>query len=193
MSCLVVARPTKSLVLHLQILGRGLRTNPGKEDCLILDHAGNTERHGFADDDREWSLLHGVVKPEPVRRKLSDIRNITCKRCDHIYAPQPQCPKCGYKFETKGKGIAFVDGELLELTPSRSAPTHEERKIFYQQLKGYAAIKGYKRGWAIFKYKEKFKEEPLREWNNLPEMLPGETIKRWIKSRLIAFHKARNG
>ena len=102
-----------------------------------------------------------------------------------------ECPKCDYKYETRGKGVAFVDGELLELTPSRSAPTHEERKQWYQQLRGHAAIKGFKPGWAFFKYQEKFKEEPLREWNNLPEMLPGESVKRWIKSRLIAFHKAK--
>ena len=131
------------------------------------------------------------MKPKRTRRQISEIKNITCKRCDHIYAPQPRCPKCDYKYETRGKGVAFVDGELLELTPSRSAPTHEERKQWYQQLRGHAAIKGFKPGWAFFKYQEKFKEEPLREWNNLPEMLPGESVKRWIKSRLIAFHKAR--
>ena len=192
-SCLVIARPTKSLILHLQIIGRGLRTHDGKDDCLILDHAGNTQRHGFADDDREWSLEYGVVKPKRTRRKLSEIENITCKHCKHIYAPQPKCPECGYQYETRGKGVAFVDGELLELTPSRSAPTHEERKIWFQQLKGHAAIKGYKPGWAFFKYQEKFKEDPLREWNDLPEMLPGEAVKRWIRSRLIAYHKAKNG
>ena len=65
--------------------------------------------------------------------------------------------------------------------------------LLYQQLRGHAAIKGYKPGWAFFKYQEKFKEEPLYEWNSLPEMIPGEALKRWIKSRLIAYHKARNG
>ena len=91
------------------------------------------------------------------------------------------------------KLMAFVDGELLELTPSKSAPTHEERKIFYQQLKGHAAIKGWKPGWAWHKFISKFKEEPLNEWRDLPEMLPGEAVKRWIKSRNIAYYKARGG
>ena len=127
-SCLVIARPTKSLVLHLQILGRGLRTHDEKDDCLILDHAGNTQRHGFADDEREWSLEYGPVKAKSVKRSMSELKNITCAQCKHIYAPQPECPKCGYKYKTRGKGVAFVEGELLELKPTFVGSTHEEKK-----------------------------------------------------------------
>lgn len=99
-------------------------------------------------------------------------------------------PQCGYVYKTKGEGVAFVEGELLELKLTSAGPTHEEKKQWYQQLKGHAAIKGYKSGLAFYKYKDKFAEEPLREWNNLPEMIPGEMIKRWLKSRMIAYHKA---
>ncbi|PZN03173.1 DEAD/DEAH box helicase [Thermaerobacter composti] len=44
-SCVVVARPTKSKTLYLQMIGRGTRLHPGKEDCLVIDVAGATERH----------------------------------------------------------------------------------------------------------------------------------------------------
>lgn len=43
--CLILARPTKSRVLYAQMLGRGTRRFPGKQDCLVLDLVGNTERH----------------------------------------------------------------------------------------------------------------------------------------------------
>jgi len=45
----VVLRPTQSLALHLQMVGRALRTAPGKRRGLILDHAGNSRRHGLYD------------------------------------------------------------------------------------------------------------------------------------------------
>jgi superfamily II DNA or RNA helicase len=55
-SCVIVARPTMSLTLHLQSIGRGMRACEGKNDLIILDHAGNIERHGLPDAPRVWSL-----------------------------------------------------------------------------------------------------------------------------------------
>lgn len=55
-ACVIHARPTLSQILWLQSVGRGLRQHPGKTDLLILDHAGNFDRHGFPDEEREWSL-----------------------------------------------------------------------------------------------------------------------------------------
>lgn len=43
--CIVVARPTRSQSLYLQMIGRGTRTHPGKNDCLIIDLVGSTTRH----------------------------------------------------------------------------------------------------------------------------------------------------
>src|SRR6266516_91237 len=43
--CIIVARPTPSLPLYQQMLGRGTRTYPGKTDCLILDVVGVSTRH----------------------------------------------------------------------------------------------------------------------------------------------------
>ncbi|MFN4244505.1 MAG: DEAD/DEAH box helicase, partial [Tepidisphaerales bacterium] len=53
----ILLRPTQSLGLYLQQVGRALRTAPGKEAAIILDHVGNSQRHGLPDDPREWSLL----------------------------------------------------------------------------------------------------------------------------------------
>lgn len=56
-SCVIMARPTASLTLYLQCVGRGMRPDAGeKRDLVILDHAGNIARHGYPDEDREWSL-----------------------------------------------------------------------------------------------------------------------------------------
>jgi superfamily II DNA or RNA helicase len=47
-SCIAQGRPTKSRSLHAQIIGRGLRPYPGKEDCLVLEFTGNSGRHDLA-------------------------------------------------------------------------------------------------------------------------------------------------
>jgi ATP-dependent helicase IRC3 len=43
--CVIVARPTRSRILYVQMIGRGTRTFPNKRDCLIVDLVGATERH----------------------------------------------------------------------------------------------------------------------------------------------------
>ncbi len=43
--CVVVARPTKSRPLYAQMVGRGFRIFPGKNDCLILDLCGVSQKH----------------------------------------------------------------------------------------------------------------------------------------------------
>ena len=55
-SCVVLTRPTMSLSLYLQMVGRGLRPKPGGGDCVVLDLAGNSLRHGLPEEEREWSL-----------------------------------------------------------------------------------------------------------------------------------------
>jgi ATP-dependent helicase IRC3 len=50
--CVIVARPTKSKVLYTQMIGRGTRKVPVKDDCLIVDLVGATERHDLMTVDR---------------------------------------------------------------------------------------------------------------------------------------------
>jgi hypothetical protein len=86
--CLVSLRPTRSLVLWRQIVGRGMRPYPGKENCLVLDAGANFSRHGAinaeigAGDSRVglWECTDDVVRrpavagKEPVLRERSAIR-----------------------------------------------------------------------------------------------------------------------
>ncbi|KKK97615.1 hypothetical protein LCGC14_2650940, partial [marine sediment metagenome] len=54
---IILARPTKSFGLYLQMAGRTLRPFPGKENALVLDHAGATYIHGFIHEEVNWSLI----------------------------------------------------------------------------------------------------------------------------------------
>ena len=55
-SCIIIARPTMSLALYLQMVGRGLRPKPDGGDCILLDLAANSVTHGLPEDSRAWSL-----------------------------------------------------------------------------------------------------------------------------------------
>lgn len=89
-ACAVLARPTQSLGLYLQMVGRVMRTAPGKAGAIVLDHAGNAQRHGLPCDTRAWSLT-------ATRRKADDAPAVrTCLGCYAVYAPaHPACPCCG--------------------------------------------------------------------------------------------------
>lgn len=108
----IFLRPTQSLALYLQMIGRILRIAPGKSDALLLDHVGNVIRHGMPDDTREWTL-EGRAKrssPPPVRQ---------CPMCYAAFSPVPHCPSCGHVFAVKPaptRGLQQRDGELTEVS-----------------------------------------------------------------------------
>jgi DNA repair protein RadD len=193
LDCVVLARPTKSLVLYLQMLGRGLRPSPGKTHCTILDHAGVVRRFGFADELRTWSLNGRVTdwrdnvqrtgRDTPRTSKLRD-----CPVCQAIFTGG-QCPACDWFHKPKGVQIETLDGELIEIDGIRE--TERERLKFYLQLRGEFEKRGKKPGAAVYSYREKFREWPPQAWNEYPVMVPGPEVTRWVKSRLIAFAKGR--
>ena len=102
-SCIIVARPTMSLALYLQMLGRGLRPKSDGGDCLILDLAGNAVTHGLPEEYREWSLApRGTQKsgeapvvrcPNPLCEAASPAASHNCRACGHAFGKD--CARCG--------------------------------------------------------------------------------------------------
>ena len=89
-SCVMMTRPTKSLALYLQMVGRGLRPKEDGSECLILDLAGNSEEHGLPEEHREWSL---GARGNP---ELGDPPARHCHECNVVSHPARQiCPQCG--------------------------------------------------------------------------------------------------
>lgn len=112
-------RPTQSLGLYLQQVGRASRPAPGKSHALILDHAGNVMRHGLPDDDREWTL----EGREKGTRRQDSADTIPVRQCDSCYYIMPSmvrtCPECGKEFLIEGRQVNEVDGELVEIDPAQ--------------------------------------------------------------------------
>ncbi len=154
-SCAILLRPTQSLGLFLQQVGRVLRPAPGKQQALILDHVGNVHRHGFPDDLREWSLADGV------RRRSRGAAAPTVRTCPSCYAafkPAPVCPCCGHEQPiAKPRVMRQIDGELQELHRESVRQRIAERATSRKQqgrartlpeLLALAKERGYSPGWA---------------------------------------------
>ena len=85
-------RPTKSTGLYVQIMGRGLRKHPSKENTLILDFAGNVERHGPID---QIKVKRKAEKGEGV--SVAPVKE--CPNCQAlVHAGVRECPECGNLF-----------------------------------------------------------------------------------------------
>jgi DNA repair protein RadD len=190
LDCIVLARPTKSLALYLQMLGRGLRPAPGKTDCLVLDHSGCVHRLGFAADEREWTLDgHADLSTTKAIREKSSGKEVTCPACAAVYTGARECPECGHYIAPRGKSIKTLDGELVEV----GAQLSEDRAAqlaFYLELRGFATERKFKSGFAAHKYKEKHGSFPPWSWNDLPPAEPSLATRNWIKSLFIASSKA---
>jgi len=131
-SCIVLARPTKSEMLFVQMVGRGLRTAADKDDCLILDHSDNHIRLGFVTD-----IHHGELDDGRERQKAEPkAKEVLPKKCPQCAFLKPAkiliCPACGFKPEPRCE-IVNKDGELVEFASRNTikASTQNERIQFF--------------------------------------------------------------
>ncbi len=133
----ILLRPTHSLSLYLQQVGRALRTFKGKKEAIILDHVGAIARHGLPDTEHEWTL-EGKRKRG---RKTDDdgeaaVNIVTCKECYSVFAKkEPTCPYCGWHQPApQGRQIEETEGELVEID---LAQLKAQRKKEQSQAKTY--------------------------------------------------------
>lgn len=158
-SAVILLRPTKSLGLYLQQVGRGLRPAPGKRHLVVLDHAGNTQRHGLVTMDREWSL-RGRVKREAQDRDPP--------RCDGCGAFLPgrgrACEGCGWFEATVPRPptqLLHIPGELRDVTREARHWGRQRRldevlaEASDADLPAIAVARGYKPGWVAHALRER--------------------------------------
>lgn len=128
LSCVILARPTMSLVWHLQATARGMRAHKGKGNCIVLDHAGNYLRHGFILIDRDATL----DKKSNIKAKTGDeVDYKTCSKCYFVFdRGEAICPECGHKNPVKERKIKLEDGELKELHLSDSEKVKIQERAF---------------------------------------------------------------
>ncbi len=154
LECAVIARPTASLNLHLQMIGRIMRSCDGKSGATVLDHAGNHHVHGLVTRSLTYSLdgdtRVGSSEPLGLRR---------CQACGLMYDLRgTECPECGWTPENRRHGeVTGRAGELSEYNDS----DHEYRAEIWRLLEAEREAAGYRDGWSWYRFAERFGAEPV--------------------------------
>jgi len=159
--CVVILlRPTQSLGLFLQQVGRGLRPETGKDRLIILDHAGNCLVHGTPATPHDWTL-EGKKK-----RKDNEVKIWRCPDCYAVQAPARKCVACSYEVPRgsggPGRQVAQQEGELEELDAERLAFLRRgsygdviRQAKTLDDLHEIARVRGYKAGWVFHTMRER--------------------------------------
>ena len=153
-SCIILARPTKSLMLYLQMVGRVLRTHPDKQNAIILDHGRNIERLGFPTDPLPDYLCDGEKDTQQKKKKEEREREEKapkpCPACNFLKTSF-KCPSCGHEPMIKPE-VESTDHELKVI----ERHSMESKQHWYSMFMQHARQKGYNPGWVAHKYREKF-------------------------------------
>lgn len=171
--CILMARPTKTLRLYLQMVGRGLRLFKGKKECLFLDCANTIKSNGYPTVDRIFNKKEDVLKIKKQIQKSDSSGEYECEKCEHSSQVSffgvlrnikedgtieniLKCPNC--EFENIVSTIKPNDGKLEEIKKPQNL--HIDIKNLntitgvIQELEKIREIKNYKSGWVYMNSKK---------------------------------------
>ena len=197
--CIIMARPTKSEILFVQCIGRGLRPAPGKEYCKILDHSDSHLRLGMVTD-----IFHDTLrtsKGDADRKEKREEERVTpkpfeCPKCTRLIPYKALECECGWVSRRPNK-VQVCDGELRELgasgprmkrEPAIERLKREGEQAIYSQLLGMQGTK--KDGWVSHKFRAIFDRYPSRFLLRDPHE-PSSAMRSWIRSEQIRWVKSR--
>lgn len=211
--CIVLARPTRSLTMFLQTVGRGLRPSleTGKSDCILIDHGHVVENLGLPQSDFGWSLddKRNASREAGERAKSAAEAMRTCRECSAIWLTSElghACPECGWKPLPRSRPITAVDADLEEMTDAEDSPTPQDKRVvtFYREACGYFARRTPEkwmdkqksvrwRAWCETRAKFRFDEstkKPGHYWDLSP-FGPSAEVSGWLQHRIIKFARSR--
>jgi len=210
--CIILARPTRSLTMYLQQVGRGLRASSGKTECILIDHGHVVETLGLPQFDFGWTL-------DPKRNVNAETLKVhsrvpttegprTCTECSTLWLTSEEgncCPSCGWTLPPRARPITVQSADLAEITDDEIRPTPADARVktFYSEACGWyaqhradrwAAKPNSGRWWAWVQTRDKFKFGELvmpKSYWELPPFAPSIEVSGWIKHRFIKFAKSK--
>lgn len=200
--CLILARPTKSQSLFVQIIGRALRTAAGKDHALILDHSDTHARLGLVTDIDHDTLDDGSAASAEARKKDEDKvpLPILCPTCTALMPKGSKtCLACGSELPVHA-GIKTHDGELEEITGKAKKPKAEGiraqlqkmgKPAVYGMLKGLAMERGKQDGWVANKYRAIFDCWPCPKTKRAMPFEPDLILVGFVRHLDIAWAKGQ--
>ncbi|TDN08750.1 DEAD/DEAH box helicase [Lactobacillus crispatus] len=160
-SCVVLLRPTQSLVIYLQQSMRAMRYQPNKH-AIIIDQVGNFERFGLPDTDYKWTLEDREKHPRKDSGSTEGLQIKTCPDCFAVIKAEcVKCPICGHDFSIEIRKIKQKkDQELRAIKAEKFhidliAKKKVSELTSFKELTMYAKAKHYKNGWAWHMAKRK--------------------------------------
>lgn len=167
-TCVIMARPTDSLVLYLQQSMRCMRYQPNKT-ATIIDHVANYTRHFLPDTDRKWNLKGFDKKRKKKQRNENEISITECPNCFGVIstvelkANENRCPLCGFQIEIQKSEKDIVDANLSKLDSDSLTVNYEKINLIKKYKKKdkkeltsiedwylYAKAHNFKDGWLKF-------------------------------------------
>jgi DNA repair protein RadD len=210
--CIVLARPTRSIVLYRQAIGRGMRPSPGKDHLIVIDHGRVVENLGMPDEAIAWSLDDGTNVNRSTAKRIAERKRTaesprTCPECSHMWLVSedgPACDACGWAPAPIPKTVIVQDADLQEVGGLDREHTGDDAQRFFSEALTYYVNRwpqkwtekpNSARWWAWLNTKERFKlqieKPPSNYWRTMPSPLTPRTSG-WIKSRLIAYARRQH-
>ncbi|MDP8986287.1 MAG: DEAD/DEAH box helicase [Pseudomonadota bacterium] len=212
--CVVLARPTRSLTMYLQMVGRGLRAAPGKTHCIVIDHGHVVENLGLPQTEFAWSLdpasnVNAVATKTAVASRKTTEAMRTCRECSQIWLTSEQgnaCLSCGWAPMPRAKAVVVEEADLAELADEESTPSPADARVmgFFREACGWYSRqwpdrwrdtpnKG--RAWAWMQTQAKFKiptelRIPSAYWNATLAQ-PSDAVSGWLQYRSIQWRKSQ--
>ena len=180
--CVVLARPTRSEMLFVQMIGRALRIAPGKDMALVLDHADNHARLGFVTDIHHDALLSGTDKAPPTAKEKGETLPKECPKCGALRKGR-ECIACGFVAQRISE-VEPEAGELVEVKGRKVKATQADKQAFWSMALHLDAARGKGGKLALVLYKAKFDVWPRGLENTLAK--PDAAFMAYEHSRRIA-------
>ena len=188
---LCLLRPTQSTGLYVQIMGRGMRNAPGKEDCLVLDFAGNVARHGPVDH----------INPKKPRATTGEgeAPTKTCPECKSIvHAAAKECDDCGYIWPEREVKIEHTATTLPVMGAAIPSQWVKVNAVAYRRHKKagkpdsvaveYRSGLSVYREWLCFEHKGYPRDKALKWWRQRmsgPGILPNTVTDALFKAHVL--------
>lgn len=155
--CVQFARPTKSLTIWFQAIGRALRRAPNKDCAIIIDHSTTHRELPWVDDPITWSL-------DPISLPKNTFHALQCPQCNHVFRPNSEeleqawaaCPVCQTKFSflvniggfgQPAKVVEILPAEFSQLERELNPRVMGEIDSLFERKER----NNYKMGWVGFK------------------------------------------
>jgi len=186
--CLIDCYPTSSLISYVQRAGRVMRLHESKEYAIYLDHAGNAQRHGFAEDiipDLLDDGSHRFNERNQIKKEKKEPKIKECPQCTRQFVGI-KC-ECGYEIPMQER-IKTDDQILKKLDNNLYSP--ERKAEWLGELYLYAHQKGKSEGWANHKFKAKFGEWP-NQTKPVLALAVSEDVRKFIQHQNIKYAKGK--